>query len=221
MTIKGAQKTLIPQRDLCYTARIVTIRYYIALTILALLFLASPSLTADLFRWEDENGVVHFTDNQHNIPKQFLDKVTRIKSPPPSKAPETPLFNQRSSIPLKEIGTAAVVQVKLNDRALGNFIVDTGASYTVISRATARRLAIDLKKELPKIRLQTANGMIDVPLVELDSIEVGGMRVGDLMAAVHDFSHDRSVSGLLGLNFLSHFRIDIDTKNGVMVLEKK
>ena len=262
MTIKGAQKTFIPQRELCYNSVIVTIRFFIqckprllrraqsrwgfqrgeaaALTfgrtrgfkpcvrynlipliILALLFLVTPSDTADLFRWEDEHGVVHFTDNQHNIPKQYMDRVTRIKSPAPSKAPENPLFPQRVSIPLKGIGTAAVVQVKLNDRAVGNFIVDTGASYTVISRATARKLAINLKKNIKKVRLQTANGFIEAPLVTLDSIEVGGMRVGNLMAAVHDFSHDGSVSGLLGLNFLSHFRIDIDTKNRVLVLEKK
>ncbi len=199
------------------------VRYnLIALIILALLFLETPSDTAELFRWEDEQGVVHFTDNQHNIPKQYMDKVTRIRSPEPSKAPENPLFPQRVSIPLKANGTTtAVVQVKLNDRALGNFIVDTGASYTVISRATARKLAINLKKNVKKVRLQTANGFIDAPLVALDSIEVGGMRVGNLMAAVHDFSHDESVSGLLGLNFLSHFRIDIDTKNRVLVLEKK
>ena len=221
MTIKGAPKAFIPQRDLCYTAKIVTIQYYIALIFLALLFLVTPSDTADLFRWEDEHGVVHFTDNQHNIPKQYMDKVTRIRSPAPSKAPENPLFPQRVSIPLKAIGTAAVVQVKLNDRALGNFIVDTGASYTVISKATARELAINLKKNVKNVRLQTANGFIDAPLVTLDSIEVGGMRVGNLMAAVHDFSHDGSVTGLLGLNFLSHFRIDIDTKNRVLVLEKK
>ena len=221
VTIKGTQKTFIPQRDLCYTTKIVTIQYYSALIILALLFSVTPSDTAELFRWEDEQGVVHFTDNQHNIPKQYMDKVTRIKSLAPSKPPENPIFPNRVSIPLKAIGTAAVVQVKLNDRALGNFIVDTGASYTVISKATARELAINLKKNVKNVRLQTANGFIDAQLVTLDSIEVGGMRVGNLMAAVHDFSQDGSVSGLLGLNFLRHFRIDIDTENRVMVLEKK
>jgi aspartyl protease family protein len=211
----------IPQRELCYTSVIVTIRFCITLTILTLLFSVTPSDTAELFRWEDEQGVVHFTDNQHNIPKQYMDRVERIKSPAPSKAPENPLFPQKVSIPLKAIGSAAVVQVKLNDRATGNFIVDTGASYTVISRATARTLSINLKKNVKNVRLQTANGLIDAPLVKLDSIEVGGMRIGNLMAAVHDFSQDESVSGLLGLNFLSHFRIDIDTKNRVLVLEKK
>lgn len=195
--------------------------YWITLIILALLLMASPSKPDDLFRWEDKDGVVHFTDNLHNIPAQFKEKASRIKALAPSKPPETPLFSQRTSVPLKGEGTTAVVLVVLNDREQANFIVDTGASFTVISRSIARKLRINLKKKLPKVRLQTANGMIDAPLVSLESVEVGGMRVNDLKAAVHDFSKDRSVSGLLGLNFLSHFRMDIDTKNRILVLEKK
>jgi clan AA aspartic protease (TIGR02281 family) len=196
--------------------------YRVTLIVLALLFTASPSQTDDLYRWVDKNGVVHFTDNPHNIPEQFKDKTTRIKSVAPSKPPETPLFPQKVSVPLKDSkGTTAVVQVVLNDRERANFIVDTGASYTVISRLTARKLGIDLKKKHQKVRLQTANGMIDAPLVSLESVEVGGLRVGKLTAAVHDFSKDRSISGLLGLNFLSHFRMDIDTQKGILVLEKK
>lgn len=195
--------------------------YWIAPIILAFLFTASPSQPDELFRWEDKDGVVHFTDNPHNIPDQFKEKTSRIKSLAPSKPPETPLFPQRVSVPLKGKGATAVVRVVLNDREQANFIVDTGASYTVISRSTARKLGINLRKKLPKVRLQTANGMIDAPIVPLESIEVGGLRVVKLMAVVHDFSKDRSISGLLGLNFLSHFRMDIDTQKGILVLEKK
>ncbi len=195
--------------------------YWIAPVILGLLFTASPSQPDELFRWEDKDGVVHFTDNPHNIPDQFKEKASRIKSLAPSKPPENPLFPQRASIPLTGEGATAVVRVVLNGREQVNFIVDTGASYTVISRSTARKLGIKLRKKGPKVRLQTANGMIDAPIVSLESVEVGGMRVTDLKAAVHDFSKDRAVSGLLGLNFLSHFRLDIDTKKGILVLEKK
>ena len=195
--------------------------YWIGPIILALLFTASPSQPDELFRWEDKDGVVHFTDNPHNIPDQFKEKASRIKSLAPSKPPENPLFPQRASVPLTGEGATAVVRVVLNGREQVNFIVDTGASYTVISRSTARKLGIKLRKKGPKVRLQTANGMIDAPLVSLESVEVGGMRVTDLKAAVHDFSKDRAVSGLLGLNFLSHFRLDIDTQKGILVLEKK
>ena len=91
----------------------------------------------------------------------------------------------------------------------------------MISQATAKELEIDLEKKLPTIPFQTANGIIQAPLVNLSSIDVGGLQVKDLTAAVHDVFPDASISGLLGLNFLSNFRMDIDTQNGVLHLEKK
>jgi predicted aspartyl protease len=63
--------------------------------------------------------------------------------------------------------------------------------------------------------------VISAPLVTLDSIEVGGMQIKDLTAAVYDAFPESNVSGLLGLNFLSQFRMDIDSKNGLLHLEKK
>lgn len=197
-------------------------RFYFAPLLILLFFsLAVTSRGTDLFRWVDERGVVHFSDNPHNIPPEFRENATRIKSLAPSRVSNSPAFSDRASIPLKRKGLTAVVQATVNSHANANFIVDTGASYTVISRAIAKELDIDLEKRHPKIRLQTANGVIDAPLVTLESVEVSGMRVDDLAAAVHDFSTDNSISGLLGLNFLSHFRMDLDTKNGVLVLEKK
>jgi hypothetical protein len=47
------------------------------------------------------------------------------------------------------------------------------------------------------------------------------MEIRNLTAAVHDAVSDPRISGLLGLNFLSNFRMDIDTPKGVLHLEKK
>jgi len=188
---------------------------------LLFLFVVAPSRSADLFRWEDERGVVHFSDNQHNIPPEFRENATTIKGLAPSKASTNRAFSGRALVRLKKQGLTAVVEATINSTTRVNFILDTGASYTVISKSVAKELRIDLEKKHPKIRLQTANGVINVPLVTLDSVEVSGMRVDDLAAAVHDFSKDRSIAGLLGLNFLGKFRMDLDMENGVLVLEKK
>ncbi len=67
----------------------------------------------------------------------------------------------------------------------------------------------------------TANGVIRAPLITLESIEIGGMEVKDLTAAIHDALPDPTISGLLGLNFLNKFRIDIDTDKSILYLEKK
>ncbi len=73
-------------------------------------------------------------------------------------------------------------------------------------------------KTLP---FQTANGVVNAPVTSLDSITVGGMEIRDLATAVHDAVPDPQVAGLLGLNFLSNFRMDIDTQKGMLHLEKK
>jgi len=109
----------------------------------------------------------------------------------------------------------------LNNRQITKLVVDTGASYTFISQALARELNIDVSRNLKTAPFHTANGVVEAPLTTLDSITVGGMEIKNLTAAVHDIVADSQVAGLLGLNFLSNFKMDIDTKSGVIHLEKK
>lgn len=198
-------------------------RFYISF--LAALLLCSPgrATAADILRWVDEKGIVHFTDNMHNIPEKFRENVTRIKARETPLSPEAqkPISFDKASVPFQKRGTVVVVPATINEKATARFVVDTGASYTMISQATAKELDIDLEKKLPTISFQTANGVIQAPLVTLSSIDVGGLQVKDLTAAVHDVFPDPGVSGLLGLNFLSNFRMDIDTKTGVLHLERR
>ncbi len=146
-----------------------------------------PSGSADLYRWVDERGVLHFSDNERNIPPQFEEDVSKIRGLSPSRPSNNPAFTGRAAVPLKKKGITAVVEARINSTTTANFILDTGASYTVISEQVTKELKIDLEKKHPKIWLQTPNGIIDFPLVTPDSIEVSGLRVDDLGATVHDF----------------------------------
>jgi clan AA aspartic protease (TIGR02281 family) len=190
---------------------------------LGLWVLPSLSAATDILRWVDEKGIVHFTDNVHNIPEKYRGNATRIKAvEPPRQAEPAKPEPAKASVSLQQRGQVAIVQATLNGKAPASLIVDTGASYTMISRAIAKELEIEIDgKNLPTIPFQTANGVISAPVVKLESIEIGGMQIRDLTAAVYDTFPDASVSGLLGLNFLSHFRMDIDSKNGLLHLEKK
>jgi len=187
---------------------------------LILLWTAALS-AAEYYRWVDQNGVVHFTDNLQNVPEKQRGPATRIKatdSPPPAPAKAEPV---KASIPIEKHGQIVVIQAMLNKKRTVKFVVDTGASYTMISSAVARDLDLDLTQNQRTMPFQTANGLIQAPLTNLDSITVGGMEIKNLTAAVHDAVPDASVAGLLGLNFLSNFRMDIDTQKGLLHLEKK
>ncbi|TMA62364.1 MAG: TIGR02281 family clan AA aspartic protease [Deltaproteobacteria bacterium] len=183
------------------------------LLLVCLFSLPVNSLPAgEYYRWVDDNGVLHITDNLHNVPPKQRDNVNRIPAQESARV---------ASIPFEKHGQVAIVQATLNNKKSAKFVVDTGASYTLISNALARELAIDVGQNPKTLPFQTANGLIEAPVTNLESITVGGMEIRNLPAAIHDAMTDPQVSGLLGLNFLSNFRMDIDTQKGMLYLEKK
>ncbi len=186
-------------------------------------FGVAPLGAAEYYRWVDDSGVLHITDNLHDVPPKQREGVNRIqtKENPRAPAPEIKAAPRKASIPYEKNGNVVIVPVTLNNRQTVNLVVDTGASYTLISQALARDLDIDLNRNRKTMPFHTANGVIDAPVTTLDSIAVGGMEIKNLTAAVHDATSEFHASGLLGLNFLSNFRMDIDTQKGMLHLEKK
>jgi len=188
------------------------------------IFFALPANSAEYYRWVDENGVLHITDNLHNVPPKQRGNAGRIQNQenPRRAEPERKPTTGKASIPLEKLGQVVVIQATLNNKQSGKFIVDTGASYTMISSALARDLLIDTSSQNQQtMPFQTANGLIQAPITNLDSIAVGGIEIKNLTAAVHDVVPDSQVAGLLGLNFLSNFKMDIDTQKGFLHLERK
>jgi clan AA aspartic protease (TIGR02281 family) len=184
---------------------------------------STPVRAAEYYRWVDQNGVLHITDNLHNVPPKQRGNAGRIQAQetPRVAEPERKPPPRKASIPMERHGEVVVIQAILNNKRSAKFVVDTGASYTLISNSLARDLAIDVGPTPKTLSFQTANGLIQAPVTSLDSIAVGGMEIRNLTTAVHDAVPDPQVAGLLGLNFLSNFRMDIDTQKGLLHLEKK
>jgi aspartyl protease family protein len=190
--------------------------------VLAGVALSNPARGAEFYRWVDDKGIVHFTDNPHNIPEKRRGNAKRIQgtATPPGAAAE-PAPPAKASVPFEKHGSVVIVKASLNGKAPVKLILDTGASFTMISSAAAKQLDIDTTQNARSMPFQTANGMIQAPLVNLDSISVAGLELKNLTAAVHDALPDSEVAGLLGLNFLTNFRLDIDSEKGIVHLEKK
>ena len=193
--------------------------------VLAFGLLCFPQMAqaAEYYRWVDDSGVLHITDNLHNVPQTQRAAANRLQAQesPRSREPEIKPPPKKASIPLEKHGQVAIIQATLNNKRSAKFVVDTGASYTLISSALARELSIDVGQNPKTLPFQTANGLIQAPVTNLESITVGGLEISNLPAAVHDAVPDPEVAGLLGLNFLSNFRMDIDTQKGMLYLEKK
>ena len=112
-------------------------------------------------------------------------------------------------------GSGAVpCEVRVNGVVSGRFVVDTGASYTTLSRKFAERLGI---YQLPSaaIIVQTAAGISSARLTTVDLVDVGGVKASRVNVAIIDGLPD-DLDGLLGLSFLSRFEIHLDSVKGTM-----
>lgn len=90
------------------------------------------------------------------------------------------------------------VTAKLNGEEV-RFLVDSGATTTSVSTATARRAGIVPSGGLPAL-VRTANGVVEVQRGRADRIEVGSIRRENLAVHMSDGFGDTNV---LGMNFLS------------------
>jgi aspartyl protease family protein len=107
------------------------------------------------------------------------------------------------------------VDARVDGRSV-NFVVDTGASKVVIRESSAAQLGIFPRPSEYTGRSSTANGMAKYAPVRLNRVEVDGITVYDVDAAVMP-DHALNVN-LLGMTFLSRVKFAHD--HGRLVLEQ-
>jgi len=112
------------------------------------------------------------------------------------------------------------VNAKINNSIDHNFIVDTGASFVTVPSSTIEALGLENKMSQHQQEVQTAGGLIYAKAVTLSTIELQGWVVSDVKALVIDLP-DRPGLGLIGLNFLNSFRLDLQSDEGILTLEPK
>jgi len=105
-------------------------------------------------------------------------------------------------VPLQGDGKTWTVRATLNRSVQGQFLLDTGATYCMISQGIARRLGLRTTGE--HVTVVTANGQMSVPLVTIRYFDLGSNRARDVKAVVHD-SVAPPLDGILGLSFLNSF----------------
>lgn len=90
------------------------------------------------------------------------------------------------------------------------FLVDTGASAVVLSPADARRLGMDIDRLAFTQVTETANGFGRGAPVTLREVEVGGLRVADVVASVNQADMSESLLGMSFLRRIGGFEVSGD-----------
>ncbi len=199
--------------------------------IICILLLALSILPgyAQMYKWVDDKGTVHFTDDPAAIPEKYREDAETRKNLPErgTQAPqhqEKPKFSSSGkvseedgiTVPLYRRYELLFAEVVLNGRVRRYFIVDTGASFTLLNKATAQELGIQEDNSTPYLRAASVSGIISAPLISLASLRVGKAEVENVEALV--FPMAANADGLLGNSFLNKFRVIIDSMNGKMTL---
>ena len=153
---------------------------------------------------------------EREYPAALRDKVQNLRNQ------IADLKGQEGKIVINFTPGSRVIPVAalLNRDTNQNFIVDTGASMVTIPRATAEYLGLAVDERNPMRRVVTAGGIKYAPEVTLYSITIGGWEVNDVRALVLDIPGQPDL-GLLGLNYLENFQMDMNQDQGVLLLEPR
>ncbi len=207
------------------------------LAMLLALWSAGPAL-AQIYRWTDEQGRLHFAQDLSQVPPKYRaaaaggaveegqgPQIQQYRQAPAALAPGR--ASRRASpsgasaskgrvhrIKVPRTGSSMRVNVRLNDRVTAPFIIDTGASDVSVPEWVAKELGLDLEGARTHF-YRTANGTIQKQVVILESVDLGGARVSNVPASI---SKTMSI-GLLGLSYFNHFHYRIDPVAGVITLE--
>lgn len=151
------------------------------------------------------------------MPPQYRRQIQTRSDRLPA-APEGPAIAAHApspGVPLERMDGGYVVEVRLNGRETARLLLDTGASTTLLSPRVAERLGLEVHRNPPAV-LRTANGQVEAGWAEVESLDVGGHRTGPLRVVIHDAIPE--ADGLLGMNFLGAFRVEIHAQGPTLTL---
>jgi predicted aspartyl protease len=109
-----------------------------------------------------------------------------------------------------------LLKVYVNESGPFDFVLDTGASMTVIASTTARRA--DIRTTGPKATALGLQGKLTATVIRLKSLRAGTLEVKNLSAAIVDLAPldrtlKRMVGGIIGYNLLRRYRLTLDYPN--------
>jgi clan AA aspartic protease (TIGR02281 family) len=112
------------------------------------------------------------------------------------------------------------VTALLNGTANQQFIIDTGATLTTIPTSAVESMGIELSIRNRQRSISTASGRIQAREVIIASLDVNGWVEHNVTALVVDIPAQPGV-GLLGLNYLKRFRMNLNHKRGLLALDPR
>ena len=103
-----------------------------------------------------------------------------------------------------------------NGSAQVEMALDTGATFVTIPTDVARKLGYEVDQLDISTPVTTASGVVEAPMIELDTVETLGARSDHVRAICLDMPAGLRFRGLLGMSFLRNFDIDLHLRSGTL-----
>ncbi len=101
---------------------------------------------------------------------------------------------------------------------IASLALDTGASTTMLNTEILRMAGYDPARGSETL-LITGSTIPTARLLMIDRLDAAGQSVKNLEVVCHDLPDESELDGLLGLNFLCHFDLEINYSNATIVLK--
>jgi hypothetical protein len=186
----------------------------------------AESVGAGGARWhlvKTKSGLVGWVKANDTDESKTLDRFFRSLPTSPTLSNPTGLSSPQPGarsrgaieVPIDTRGSLAIVPVTFNGSVTAYLALDTGAARTLISRRIASNLAL---YSFTSGRFSGIGGTVTASVARIESVKVGEAEVTNLVVAIHDFSQDPRLEGLLGLDFLRHFQVSLDSRKQLLTL---
>ncbi len=101
-----------------------------------------------------------------------------------------------------------------------NMVLDTGARVTVVTPRIALELGFGREDLEPAVTVHGATGSGRAAALEVPSVSLMGMEVANLRVLCHPLPAHALFDGILGMNFLNYFEIEISNKRETVTLTR-
>lgn len=143
-----------------------------------------------------------------------LQQAATVMPDPNSSAVATEV----AGIPLTRRGQHFLVDVHPGDDGRLRLLIDTGASMTIVTPAALQQQGVAYRDTGRTRVFNTANGPVRASIYVVEMLSVGDWYIRDLEVGVLELGGQADMDGLLGMNFLSHFRFFIDQNESLLRL---
>ncbi len=212
---------------------------YLRWLLLLIMILSCSDAMAEIYRWRDAQGKLHFTDSLQKVPAEYrsgirdtqgsydnLNFVKGTKSPPPTVGQDK-TGDSRSDeeiiIPYRNregMADRVIVEITFNNRVTAPILVDTGSPGLILSASLAREIGL-LSEEGNNlfVLVRGIGGNQVAARAILDELTVGPIR--ERVVPTHIIpDQSRAYRGLIGMDILSGYTLTIDTARRCLVARK-